>query len=587
MAASKRVVTGTAVLGAAVLGLAACGGGGGSGGSSGGTLKVVGSADVDHLDTSSGYTTVSGGLTRQFARQLFNFKGADNFEDAIKVQGDVASEVPSADNGGISSDGKTYTIKLRDGVQWNTNPARDVTAEDFIRGLKRLCNPAKPSGGSAYYSETILGMAEYCDGYGKVDAKSAGAMAEYQNRHTVAGLEAKDPKTLIVKLKQPASDFTNILALPFAAAAPKEYDAYVPDSPQFRQHTVSDGPYKITSYTPNKDYVLDKNPVWKSDTDSLRGQNPDKIQVTMGQDSPDVVQQQMEQGTADLAWDQPVPTAKIPSLKSNSNFKIMDGSTSNPYLVFNTLSPNNSGALGKKEVRQAINFAVDKTALVQIYGGPDVSEILNQVIPPRSVGYQQFNLYPTPNNAGDPAKCKQMLAAAGYPNGLNLKFPYRVSSNHPKIAQSVQANLKACGINSNLTPDTNGTFYNTTLVTPADAKAGKWDIAAPGWVPDWYGNNGRTNIVPLFDGRHYGPNSTNYGGYNNPEVNALIDKALTAKEEDEAASSWAAADKKIMEDAAVVPFMNQKYPIFHSSRVSNALYLPQFQVYDYGQVKFG
>jgi len=69
-------------------------------------------------------------------------------------------------------------------------------------------------------------------------------------------------------------------------------------------------------------------------------------------------------------------------------------------------------------------------------------------------------------------------------------------------------------------------------------------------------------------------------------VNALIDKALTAKEEDEAAGSWAAADKKIMEDAAVVPFMNQKYPIFHSSRVSNALYLPQFQVYDYGQVKF-
>ncbi|MBW8483375.1 ABC transporter substrate-binding protein [Actinomadura parmotrematis] len=588
MAARKRGAAITAGLGVVVLGLAACGGGGdgdGGGGSAGGTLKVVGSADVDHLDTASGYTTVSSMLSRQYARTLFSFKGSSDFDEAIKVQPDVAQEIPDTGNGGISSDGKTYTIKLKQGVQWASNPVREVVANDFIRGIKRICNPAKPSGGAAYYTETIEGMQAFCDGYGKVDAKSASAMAAYQNDHRVSGLQAKDDKTLVVKLTKPASDMTNILGMQFAAAAPAEYDKYVPDSPDFRKHTLSDGPYKITSYTPNKEYVLDRNTAWKQDTDTLRAQNPDRIQITMGQDTPDVVQQQMEQGSADLAWDQTVPTAKIAGLKSNANFKIMDGSTSNPYLVFNTLSPNNRGALGKKEVRQAINYAIDKTALIQIYGGPDVSEVLNQVIPPRSVGYRQFNLYPTPNNGGDPAKCKQMLAAAGYPGGLTLRFPYRVSSNHPKIAQSVQANLKACGITANLTPDTNGTFYNTTLVTPADAKAGKWDIGAPGWVPDWYGNNGRTNIVPLFDGRHYGPNSTNYGGYNNDQVNAEIDKALAATDENTAAGHWAAADKMIMQDAAVVPFMNQKYPIFHSSRVKNALYLPMFQSYDFNQVK--
>lgn len=574
-------------LGAVALALAGCGGGdgGGGGGGRGGTLKVVGSADVDHLDTASGYTTISSMLSRNFARTLFSFKGADTFDEAIKVRPDAAAEIPTTGNGGLSKDGRTYTIKIRQGVQWNTQPPREVTAADYVRGIKRVCNPAKPSGGKAYYSETIVGMDAFCKGFDKADAKSAAAIARYQNDNQVAGLQAKDAKTLVVKLKQPASDFTNILGMQFAAAAPVEYDRYIPDSPDFRRHTVSDGPYQITSYTPNKEYVLDKNPAWKQETDQLRAQNPDRIQITMGQDSPDVVQQQMEQGTADLAWDQTVPTAKIPSLKSNPNFKIMDGSTNNPYLVFNTLSPNNGGALGKAAVRQAVNYAIDKTALIQIYGGPDVSEPLNQVIPPRSVGHQPFNLYPTPNNGGDPAKCKQMLAAAGYPNGITLKFPYRTNSNHSKIAQSVQANLKSCGITADPTPDTNGTFYNTTLVTPADAKSGKWDIAAPGWIPDWYGNNGRTNIVPLFDGRQYGANSTDYGGYDDPVVNGLIDKALKAKDVNTAAGFWAQADKKIMQDAAVVPFMNQKYPIFHSSRVKNALYLPSYQAYDLSQAK--
>ncbi|MGI5169443.1 ABC transporter substrate-binding protein [Spirillospora sp. CA-253888] len=589
MAAGKRGVAVTAGLGAVVLGLAACGGGddggGGGGGGGGGTLKVLGASDVDHLDSSSTYTTWGNMLSRQFARTLFGYKGADDFDEAIKVQPDMAAEIPTTDNGGISADGRTYTIKLRDGVQWNTSPPRPVTAADFVRGIKRICNPAKPSGGKAYYTETIEGMAAFCKGFEKVDAKSAQKMAAYQNENQVSGLQAKDDATLVLKLTRPASDMTNILALQFSAAAPAEYDKYVPDSPEFRKNTISDGPYQITSYSPNKEYVLDKNPNWKPDSDPTRAQNPDKIQITLGQESPDVVQQQIEQGAADIAWDQPVPTAKIQSLKSNPNFKIQDGSSSNPYLVFNTLSPNNNGALGKKEVRQAIEYAVDKTALVQIYGGPDVSQVLNQVVPPGSVGYQQYDPYPTQGNSGDPNKCKQMLAAAGYPNGLKLRFPYRTSSNHPKIAQSLQANLKACGITADLTSDTAGTFYNTTLVTPADAKAGKWDIAAPGWQPDWYGNNGRSTIVPLFDGRHYGPNSTNYGGYNNAQVNALIDKALQAKTTEEAAGSWAQADKLIMQDAAIVPFMNQKYPIFHSSRVKNALYLPQYQAYDFNQIE--
>ncbi len=571
---------------AAVLLLMPAGCGGGERGVAGGTLRVAGSSDVDHLDTASMYTTWGGLLARQFARTLFGYRASGDFEQAVTVRPDVAVEMPTVRNGGLSRDGRTYTIRLRAGVLWNTGPPREVNAADFVRGIERTCNPAVPSGGKAYYVETIAGMDAFCAGYARVDPGSAAAMARYQRTARVAGLVAEDAKTLVIRLNRPASDFTSLLALEFAAAAPAEYDRYIPDGAGFRRHTISDGPYQIASHTPGKAYVLEKNPSWRAASDPIRAQNPDRIEISLGHDSPDEVQRLLETGAADLPWDQPVPAARLPGLRSDPGFAIMEGSALDPYLVFNTLSPNNRGALGRTAVRRAISHAVDKAAVVRIYGGPDIAEILNQVIPPNSVGHQRFDLYPTPGGRGDPGACRRMLARAGYPRGLTLKFPYRLSGNHPRIARSITDDLAACGITAEPEPDTSGAFYSTTLVTPARARAGKWDIAVPGWVPDWYGNNGRATIVPLFDGRHYGPNSSDYGGFDDPAVNRLIDHALDAPDVAAASGYWAQADHRIMEDAAVVPLINQRTPIFHSTRVENLRYLPQYRGYDLNQVTF-
>ncbi|CNG68233.1 ABC transporter substrate-binding protein [Mycobacterium tuberculosis] len=586
-----RSSSGTARAGAVAAGLTAvllalAGCGGGDKPVRGGTLRVAGSSDVDYLDTAAVYTTWGGLLVRQFARTLFGYRASNDFAEAVTVRPDVAREIPTERNGGIGRDGRTYTIRLRGGVRWNTSPPREVTAADFVRGIKRTCNPAAPSGGRAYYIETIAGMDRFCAGYARVDPRSAAAMARYQRATTVPGLVAADAKTLVIRLNRPASDITSLLALEFAAAAPAEYDRYVPDSPEFRRHTVSDGPYQITSYTPGERYVLERNPSWRAASDPLRAQNPDRIEISLGYDSPDDVQRMLEDGAADLSWDQPVPAAKIGELRSDPDFAIMEGSALDPYLVFNTLSPNNRGALGRTAVRQAISYAVDKAAIAGIYGGPRIAEILNQAVPPHSVGHQAFDLYPTPGHRGDPGKCRRLLARAGYPHGLTLTFPYRLSGNHPQIARSITRDLAACGITARLRPDISGAFYGTTLVTPARARAGRWDIAVPGWVPDWYGNNGRATIVPLFDGRHYGRNSSDYGGFDDPAVNRLIDHALNAPDVATASGYWAQADHRIMEEAAVVPLINQRTPIFHSARVRNARYLPQYRAYDLNRVTF-
>src|SRR5256885_10685913 len=108
-------------------------------------------------------------------------------------------------------------------------------------------------------------MAAYCSGFARVMG-AAPAIASYVNGHAVAGLVAKDALTLVFHLILPAPDFPNILAMGFSSARPVEYMKYVPDSAEFRQHTISDGPYQITKYVPGKEFDLDRNPAWRSKT---------------------------------------------------------------------------------------------------------------------------------------------------------------------------------------------------------------------------------------------------------------------------------------------------------------------------------
>ncbi|WP_220183127.1 ABC transporter substrate-binding protein, partial [Sphaerisporangium album] len=397
---------------------------------SGGTLRLVGGGDVDHLDPTSSYYVVTQGIMRAYARQLFSLPASGDPNKAVEVVPDVAAEMPTTENGGIGADHLTYIIKLRSGVQWDTAPPRQVTAQDFVRGFKRLCNPVAGAGAPGYYTSTIKGMAEYCAAYAKAfeTAKpTPQALAGFQNSHDIAGVRAKDDMTIAFTLIQPASDFLNILALNFASAAPKEYDQYAPDDAEFRQHTISNGPYKITKYVATKEIRLERNPAWKQEADPIRHQYVNAIEVKQGVTEPDSVQQQLEAGTADLSWDLPVPTSQLPRLAAagDPNFKVYPGAITNPYLVFNLRSANENGAMGKLKVRQAIEYAISKVAIGKIYGGKELNTPLHTAIPPGNIGYQEYDPYPTPNDEGDPAKCRSMLAEAGYPDGLTLIGAFR------------------------------------------------------------------------------------------------------------------------------------------------------------------
>lgn len=571
MLKNRRGLAAVALVGGLALTATACGSSDNgsksvSGAKKGGTLRMLGGGDIDHMDTASAYYTVSYTLLRAISRQLLSYPNTDDRAKANAPVADMVESMPT-----VTNDGKTYTMTIKDGVKWDTTPPRQVTGADAVLGFKRLCNPVQPVGAMGYYSGVIAGMKEYCDGFAKV-APTVAAMKQYITTHEVSGLKA-DGNKITIDLVQPAGDFINILALPFSSPAPVEYLDMIPDSPEFRQKFISDGPYKIQKYVADKNIELVRNPAWDSKTDDLRHAYVDAISITEGSDE-GPVQKALKAGTADMSWDTYVPTADIPGLKQlkDPNLVLFDNGSTNPYVVINSQSPNAKGALKNLKVRQAINYAVNKKNIIQVLGGPDLYTPIGQILTPPILGYKQFDPYATPDSAGDPAKAKQLLSEAGYPNGLSLIFLYRNKGKAPLIAQTLQADLLKAGIKLTLKQVPPADFYTQHLQKPSAAKSGDWDLAAPGWNPDWQGNAARSFFVPLLDGRQCGEGSTNYACYNNPEVNKLIDQALAESDTTKAADLWHQADEKVMADAPWVPITTGKNPLYHGNRVGNWIY---------------
>jgi peptide/nickel transport system substrate-binding protein len=548
---------------------------------SGGTLHIVAASGPAHIDTVPSYYTTDYQLTHAYTRQLLNYptEPYTSTSDAgwtatTTPAPDIATEVPSTSNGGITDGGKVYTFHIKQGVDWNTNPARQVVADDFIREFKAFFNPVSPVGNPVYYESTIAGLTAYANAEtayfsNKSHAPTAANITNFQNTHDISGLKAVNSSTLQITLTAPASDFLYMMAMPFTSARPVEYDSYVPNSLQLDTHTISDGPYQISSYVPGKSITLVKNPAWKQSTDSLRHDYISTIVDTFGVTSAETQLSDMQAGTQDIPSDTPINPASIPSLEASKapNFHIWAWSSTFPYIVFNPRSPDANGAMAKLGVRQAVEYGLDKSAAIKAIGGPAVAQQLNTVIPQGNVGYQNTNMYPDNNGQGNTATCKSTLAKAGYPNGVKLVYMYPNDSSNTRIFTAIQASLANCGITLQGKPEPGSSFFTDLGNAPENNKAGQWDMGQPGWIPDWFGNNGRTVIQALFQGPNCVVNTVNYGCYNSSKVNSLITQAESATSLSAAGTAWQQADSTIMSDAAIVPVMNQGFPLYSSARV--------------------
>jgi peptide/nickel transport system substrate-binding protein len=246
-----------------------------------------------------------------------------------------------------------------------------------------------------------------------------------------------------------------------------------------------------------------------------------------------------------------------------------------PYVVFNLetgpLSDKTSSAA--KFIRQAINWAVDKTFIAKLQGGPAVNKPLGQILTPEVLGpyAKTFFAYSSKDGEPDIEKAKALMRQAGVDvdagQSITLKYLYRNANTSPRVYQAIKQDLSKIGINLEAVRSGQTTFYTNYLMNPDSAESEQWDLAAPTWIPDWYGNAGRSFFVPLLDGRFCGKGRTNFGCYDNPQVNKLIDQALTASSEAQAAKIWVQADQLAMKDAPWAPLIAGKTARYRSERV--------------------
>jgi peptide/nickel transport system substrate-binding protein len=545
----------------------------------GGVLRLYGPGSMDNVDPASSYYMLSGQIIRLFTRQLFTYRPVSHLHDWQQVTPvpDLATEIPTVENGGVSPDGLIYTIRLRPGVRWDTTPPREVTAHDFVRGFKRMCNPVMRAGAIHYYTSTIKGMAEYCDEYASAmghEEPTAAELARFQNSREIPGMTAVDEATLVFELTRPALDFIHILSMMFASPAPVEYDELVPDSPEFRRGVRSVGPYRLVHYVHGEELRMAPNPVWRQDTDPVRHRYLDGVEVTMEKATPEQVGQRIRSGLADLSWASPItePYEVNPTDPGNNL-----GYALNPYLVFNLVSPNAGGATGKLAVRRAIAHAMNKAAMVEIFDKLSAGTVMwpaHSAIPPGNYGYEDFDLYATPGDRGDPERARELLVEAGYPDGLTLTIVHRDVDANPEVANSLATDLARIGITLRFVSMGHADYY-PFLRDPANARAGAWDLSAPAWTPDWFGNNGRAFLQPMFQTNEV-RGTGNYGCYSNTEVDRLIEEALSATDPEEAQALWHQVDLQVMRDAAIVPILVHAPTIPHlrGARVRNAIAMP-------------
>lgn len=529
----------------------------------GGVLRILATGEPDHMDPTLAGMVPTNNLMRAISRQLVSYEASTDPDVAIRPVGDLATEVPQP-----TDDGLTYTFTLRDGAMWNApSGPRQITAADVERGFKRLCNPHMQAATLTYFTALISGLTEFCDGFAKVEPTPA-AMKAFMEANDVSGIETPDDKTVVFKLKERAGDFVYMLSLPMPAPVAVEALDYVPDSPEYRANFIGSGPYTIGEYTPDTSLKLVRNPAWKPESDPLRKAYVDEIEITMGLQA-DAIMQQLQSGDADLAYDINVPTAILATLAATGDEKLTAMSSGNTnFLFINTVSDNNNGALKDLRVRQALQYAVDKAAIVQQWGGSTVAEPAHGIFGIGVLGHHEFDLYPSPESKGDPEKAKALLAEAGFPDGITLKMPYRNKDLEVATAATIQASLARAGITLEMTPVTAADYYSKFMTNPVNTKEGTWDIAPVGWTPDWVGGAARSVFQPqfTFDGTHQ---TYNYTDYNNPKANEIAKQAINATTPEETAKLWAEVDELVMADAPVVPLIANKNPRYRSEAVKN------------------
>lgn len=359
----------------------------------------------------------------------------------------------------VSEDGLTYTFKMRDAKFSDGSP---ITAEDAAYTLIRIRDDEV-----SFWSES----------YKIIDTAVA-----------------TDPQTLTITLTSPSAPFLSTLAMP-ATAIIQKAGMEALGSEAYGEDPVASGAFTVKEWIRGDRVILEKNPnFWEADRVQLDGVE----WISVPDDNTRMLK--MQAGELDAAIF--VPFSNIADLQKDPKLKVLlDPSTREDTLILN----HTNEALAKLEVREAIDLAIDKQAIVDAitFG---IGEVANSYVPKGALYYYADNL----RRPHDPAKAKELLAAAGV---TDLSLEYVVNAGDlvdEQIAVLTQQQLAEAGI--------------TVTIQKIDPSQ-TWDMLANGeydmmvnyWTNDIIDPDQKTTFVLGHD-----VNLNYYSRYENPVVKDLV-----------------------------------------------------------------
>ena len=342
----------------------------------------------------------------------------------------------------VSDDGLTYTFTLIDGVKWSDG--QPLTANDFVYGIKRAIG----------YGPDNTFNASNLTNFVKGAAAANEAMLDVAQMDNV-GVYAPDDKTLVIELSTPCPYFLSVteagVFMPLRPDFAKEHESTWSLQPGYP--TV--GAFQLESVNENEQATFVKNPsYYKADEVKL-----EKLQLLVMTDE-NAQLAAFKSGQIGIALGVPSDTATNSAFQDN--FLKLEYYTC-PYFVAINSGEKGPEALKDARVRKALALATNRDAMVTVLNGGDFITPLNGYVPYGFPGLNgDFRTEKNDYLAYNPEESKRLLEEAGYneSNPLQLTYLYSSSQLHGDVAQMLQQQWAAVGVDLKLQAVEMGVFYD-------------------------------------------------------------------------------------------------------------------------------
>lgn len=501
----------------------------------GGVLKATFGSFPDYLDPALSHSEEGWTAIYDTYIPLLTYRHASGKAGSEVVPG-LARSLPK-----ISADGKTYELRLRDGLRYSDGSP--VRATDFRRAVERVF--VLNSSGSPFYTD-IVGAAEF--------AKS--------RKGGIPGIVAND-KTgeITIRLSRPRGTFLQELALPFVAPLP----AGTPDKDLTADPPPATGPYEIVSSKPGRGWSYERNPQWSKANAAripeVSSGHVDRIEVTVLR-NPGTQVRDVENGTYDWMENPPPPDQYAAVKQKFEGSQFREEETESTYFFWmNVTEP----PFDDLQVRQAVNHAVDPRALERIYAGQLVGT--QQILPPGMPGYERYELYPY-----DLEKAKAMIEEAD-PADRQITVWTDNEPTQEEAGTYYAAVLEDIGFDVKLQV-MNADNYFAII---GNASTPNLDTGWASWFQDYPHPN--DFFQPLLSEESIFPtNTSNLSRIAVPELSAKISSLAEEPMSPTVEGEYADLDREFMEQAPWAPYGTGTIPTFVSSAIDldEVIYNPTF-----------